>query len=110
MTDLTPSSSFSLAVHLELLNRAGALAKVTNAIASVGGSLGNITLIERNLQTVKRELQIDASSSDHADKILDAIKSLEDVKILQVSDRTFELHKGEKSASKIALRLKTPLI
>ncbi|MBD2395666.1 NAD-dependent malic enzyme [Cyanobacterium aponinum FACHB-4101] len=96
MTDLTPSSSFSLAVHLELLNRAGALAKVTNAIASVGGSLGNITLIERNLQTVKRELQIDASSSDHADKILDAIKSLEDVKILQVSDRTFELHKGGK--------------
>lgn len=96
MTDLTPSSSFSLAVQLELLNRAGALAKVTEAIASVGGSLGNIILLERNLQTVKRELQIDASSSDHAEKILNAIKSLEEVKILSVCDRTFELHKGGK--------------
>lgn len=96
MTDLTPSSSFSLAVQLELLNRAGALAKVTSAIASAGGSLGNITLIERNLQTVIRELQIDASSSEHADKILEAIKSLEEVKILCVCDRTFELHKGGK--------------
>jgi len=96
MTDLTPSSSFSLAVQLELLNRAGALAKVTEAIASVGGSLGDITLIERNLQTVKREIHIDASSSDHAEKILNAIKSLEDVKILSVCDRTFELHKGGK--------------
>lgn len=96
MTDLTPSSSFSLAVQLELLNRAGALAKVTSAIASAGGSLGNITLIERNLQTVIRELQIDASSSEHAEKILEAIKSLEEVKILSVCDRTFELHKGGK--------------
>jgi len=96
MVDLTPNSSFSLTVRLELINRAGTLAKVTKAIADVGGSLGQVSLIERNLKTIKRELQIDASSTDHAEKIVNAIKAVSEVQILHVSDRTFDIHRGGK--------------
>lgn len=96
MVDLTPNSSFSLTVRLELINRAGTLAKVTKAIADVGGSLGQVSLIERNLKTIKRELQIDASSTEHAEKIVNAIKAVSEVQILHVSDRTFDIHRGGK--------------
>ncbi|HIK37479.1 MAG: NAD-dependent malic enzyme [Geminocystis sp.] len=98
MTDwnLSPSPSFSLTVRLELKNRTGALAEVTKAIAEAGGNLGQISLIERNLKTVKRELQIDASSTEHAEQIVRAIKALKDVEVLHVSDRTFDLHRGGK--------------
>lgn len=96
MADLTPNSSFSLTVRLELLNRAGTLAKVTKAIAEVGGNLGQVSLIERNLKTIKRELTIDAFSTEHAEKIVAAIKSVAEVNVLHVSDRTFDIHRGGK--------------
>lgn len=96
MTELTPNPSFSLTVRVELLNQAGTLAKLTQAIAEVGGSLGQISLIERNLKTVTRELHIDASSTEHAEKIVTAIKSVTNVTIFYVSDRTFDIHRGGK--------------
>ena len=96
MTELTPNPSFSLTVRLELLNKAGALAQVTKAIADVGGNLGQVSLIERNLKIVIRELHIDAYSTEHAEKIVTALKSLSDIKILHISDRTFDIHEGGK--------------
>lgn len=96
MTELTPNSSFSLTVRLELLNKAGTLAKVIKAIADVGGSLGEISLIERDLKISKRELQIDASSTEHAEKIVQAIKAVPNIHVLHISDRTFDIHRGGK--------------
>lgn len=96
MTDLTPNPSFSLTVRLELPNRAGSLANVTKAIADVGGSLGQVSLIDRTLKITRRELTIDASSTEHAEKIVDAIKSVPDIHILHIGDRTFDIHRGGK--------------
>ncbi len=96
MAKLTPNPSFSLTVRLELPNRAGTLASVTKAIADVGGSLGQISLIERTLKLTRRELTIDASSSEHAEEIVAAIKSLPDIQILHIGDRTFDIHRGGK--------------
>jgi malate dehydrogenase (oxaloacetate-decarboxylating) len=39
---------------------------------------------------------VDASSEEHAEQIVAAVKELENVKILKVSDRTFDIHKGGK--------------
>lgn len=96
MTDLTPNSSFSLTIRLELPNIAGTLANVTRAIADVGGSLGQVSLIDRDLKYTRRELTIDASSTEHAEKIVTAIKSVDGIHILHVSDRTFDIHRGGK--------------
>ena len=96
MVALTPNSSFSVTIRLEIPNRAGKLASVTGAIASVGGSLDQISLIERNLKITVRELTIDAFSTEHAEQIVQAIKALPEIKLLKVSDRTFDLHRGGK--------------
>lgn len=96
MVNLTPNPSYSLTLRIELPNQAGTLSSVTQAIASVGGSLGQISLLERTLKISRRELTVDAASQEHAEQIVTAVKALPDIKILQVSDRTFDLHRGGK--------------
>ena len=107
MIDLTPNPSFSLTVRLELPNRAGALATVTKAIADVGGSLGQVSLIDHTLKITRRELTIDAYSTEHAEKIVEALKSLPDIHLLHVSDRTFDLHRGGKIHIKNRIHIST---
>ncbi|MBD1833878.1 NAD-dependent malic enzyme [Trichocoleus sp. FACHB-90] len=105
MVELTPNSSFSLTIRLQIPNRAGMLASVTGAIASVGGNLDQITLVERTRQTVTREITVDAASTEHAEKIVQAIKQLSDIKLIDVYDRTFNLHRS----GKITIESKIPL-
>ncbi|NES95024.1 MAG: NAD-dependent malic enzyme [Desertifilum sp. SIO1I2] len=96
MTDLTPNSSYSLKIRLELPNRAGTLATVTQAIASVGGNLGEINLVERTHQITIREITVDAASTEHNEKIVQAVKALPEIKVQEVYDRTFNLHRRGK--------------
>ena len=111
MVDLNPSASFSLKIQIEIPNRPGTLASVINAIARVGGSLGDIALLQQNLKFTQRELTVDASSSEHADKIIAAVQALPDIKVISFSDRTFALHQGGKIriASKLPLKSQSDL-
>ena len=105
MVNLNPSASFSLKIELEIPNRPGSLASVMSTIASVGGSLGDIVLLQRNHKYTHRELMIDASSSEQGDKIIEAIASLPSVRIISHDDRTFAIHQG----GKISIESKLPL-
>lgn len=105
MVELTPNPSYSVTIRLQLPNRAGMLASVTQAIASVGGNLGQIDLIERTRQIALREITVDASSTEHAEKIVQAVKAVPDINIIDVFDRTFNLHRG----GKISIQSKIPL-
>src|SRR5919202_460441 len=105
MVDLTPNPSFSLAIRLQIPNRAGMLASVTGSIAEVGGNLGEITLVERTRKIITREITVDATSTEHAEQIVQAIKALTDIKVIDVYDRTFNLHRG----GKICVVTKMPL-
>jgi malate dehydrogenase (oxaloacetate-decarboxylating) len=105
MADLTPNPSFSLTIRLEIPNRAGMLANVTQAIADVGGNLGEITLVEQTRKITTREITVDATSTEHAEQIVQAVKALMDIKVLEVYDRTFNLHRGGKICMQSKLSL-----
>lgn len=111
MVQLTPNPSYSLAIRIELPNRAGMLASVTQAIASVGGNLGQIDLIEQSRHVSIREITVDAASLEQDEEIIQAVKALPDIKILEVYDRTFNLHRGGKLSvnSKISLKSQSDL-
>lgn len=96
MTQLTPNSSFSLTLRLQIPNRVGMLAAITQAIASSGGNLGQIDLIEQSRHESTRDITVDAASTEHAETIVQAVKALPDIKVLSVYDRTFNLHRGGK--------------
>ncbi|BAW95875.1 malic enzyme [[Synechococcus] sp. NIES-970] len=105
MVALTPNPSYSVTIQLRISNRAGTLANVTQAIANVGGSLGNIDLVERDLKFLIRNITVDASSEKHAGEIVDAVKAVPDIEVLKVSDRTFDIHRG----GKITVESRIPL-
>jgi len=96
MVNLTPNSSFSLTLRLEIPNRVGMFANLTHAIANNGGNLGQIDLIEQTRQISIRDITVDAASSEHAEIIVQAVKALPDIKVINVYDRTFNLHRGGK--------------
>ncbi len=96
MTKLTPNASYSIALRLRLPNQPGALARVTQAIAEVGGNLSQIDLIQQSAAETIREICVDAASQEHAQQIRTAVESLAGVKVERVVDRTFELHRGGK--------------
>ena len=105
MVQLTPNPSFSLTICLETPNRAGMLANVTKAIASQGGNIGNIDLLKQSRKITLREITIDAYSTEHSEKIVQALKALPEIKVVNLYDRTFNLHRG----GKIAVQGKIPL-
>ena len=105
MVNLTPNPSFSLTIRLQLPNTSGMLAPVVQAIAAAGGNIGQIDLIEQNRKLVLRDITVDASSTEHAETIVNAVKALDEIKVLDVYDRTFNLHRG----GKISVQGKIPL-
>src|SRR6476646_11674867 len=96
MVNLTPTPSFSLTIRFQLPNRAGLLASVTQAIALAGGNLGHIDLIEQTRQFSLRDVTVDAASTEHAETIVQAVKELPEIKVMNVYDRTFNMQRGGK--------------
>jgi malate dehydrogenase (oxaloacetate-decarboxylating) len=56
MVNLTPNPSYSLTIRFQLPHQAGMLASVTQAIATAGGNIGQIDLIERNRKMLVRDI------------------------------------------------------
>ena len=106
MVELTPNPSYSLTLRFRLPNRAGMLAGVVGSIASVGGNLGQIDLVEQSRYTSIRDVTVDASSTEHAERIVQAVKALAEIELLEVYDRTFNLHRGGKIRIESRLPLK----
>jgi malate dehydrogenase (oxaloacetate-decarboxylating) len=106
MTALTPNPSFSLTIRFQYPNRPGMLANVTKTVSGLGGSMGQIDLIEQTRQIAVREITIDCTSAEHAEEIVEAVKALPETKVVNVYDRTFNLHRGGKISvhSRIPLR------
>ncbi|HEY9847357.1 MAG TPA: NAD-dependent malic enzyme, partial [Candidatus Caenarcaniphilales bacterium] len=94
-----------LTMRIQIPNQVGMLATILRAIAEVGGSVGNIDLIEQTRKLSVRELNVDAASVEHAEQLVEAVKALPQIQLLQVSDRTFNLHQG----GKITIQSKAPL-
>jgi malate dehydrogenase (oxaloacetate-decarboxylating) len=105
MANLTPNSSFSLSLRLKIPNRAGMLARVTQAIAEAGGNLGDFSLVSRSRNDLIRILHVDASSEAHVEDIIKAVESVEEIEILEISDRTFAIHQGGKISVESKLEL-----
>jgi malate dehydrogenase (oxaloacetate-decarboxylating) len=105
MATLTPNPSYSVAIRFQVPNNPGMLTSVIQAVSDLGGNLGQIDLIEQTRDRSVRDMNVDASSEEHAESIVDAVKALPEVKVVSVFDRTFALHRG----GKITVNSRMPL-
>ena len=106
-----PSASYSLTLRVKLSNRTGMLGSVTTAIGRAGGDIGAIDIVGVGQDFVQRDISVDAASSAHGDDIVRAVRALEGVEVVNVSDRTFLMHLGGKIevVSKVPLKTRADL-
>ena len=93
---VTPSASYSLTLRIQLENEPGTLGDVTSAIGDAGGSVGAIDIVKAEGGKLVRDITVDARSQEHWDQILAAVRDVEGVDLLDVTDRTFNMHEGGK--------------
>ena len=102
-----PSASYSLTVRLAITNRPGMLGRVTSAIGKGGGDIGAIDLVEVGKSTITRDITFKARDERHGQQIVDRIRGVQGVKVVNVSDRTFLMHLGGKIEVRGKMSVKT---
>ena len=103
----TPSDSYSLTIRVKLSSRAGTLGEVTTAIGRAGGDIGAIDIVSVGRDHIVRDITVNTVSSEHEDKIVNAVKDIDGIEVLQTSDRTFLMHLGGKIEVVSKMPLKT---
>ena len=88
MAGPNPSASYSLTIRVEIPAVSGSFAKVAAAIGEADGDLGAIDLVRVSRESRVRDVTVSASDSDHGQRIIDAVRSVPGVTIVNVSDRT----------------------
>lgn len=86
-------------------NQVGMLGMITSAIGEAGGNIGAIDIIEAARDRIVRDLTISARDVEHSHEIVDGVRQIPKVKIIQVADRAFQLHLG----GKIEVSVKVPI-
>ena len=72
------------------------LGKLTTAVGEAAGDLRAIDIVGIEGASILRELTIQARDSDHAHAIVEAMRRVDGVEVLEYADRTFALHQGGK--------------
>src|SRR6476660_7415984 len=92
----TPSASYSLTLRVRLPSRAGSLGELTTAIGKAGGDIGAIDIVTVGNNFIVRDITVSSVSSTHGEQIVEVVKDVDGVELLQVSDPTFLMHLGGK--------------
>lgn len=100
-----PSASYSMTLRVEFPHRAGALGRILTTIGDAGGMVGAIDIVRMGQERSIRDITVNARDSEHGQRIVRAVDALPEVRVVNVSDRTFLLHLG----GKIEVRSKIPI-
>ncbi|WP_329399312.1 NAD-dependent malic enzyme [Streptomyces melanogenes] len=100
-----PSVSYSMTVRLEVPASGTAVSQLTTAVESSGGSVTGLDVTASGHEKLRIDVTIAATSTAHADEIVEKLRGIEGVTLGKVSDRTFLMHLG----GKIEMQSKHPI-
>lgn len=103
----TTSASYSIIMRLEIINKPGMLGKVISAIGKTGGNMGSVDIAGFRNGSIIRDVVVNASDQEMLQKILNVVKQIGGIKLLNVADRTFLAHAGGKMEIKSKIPLAT---
>src|ERR1043166_7394998 len=98
-----PNHSFTM--QLTYPNQIGMFARIAQTIGKHGGDLGNIDMLGPGAKLMTRGISVRARDERHVEQIVAAVRSLDKVKVVEVSDPVFQMHQG----GKIAVQGKLPI-
>jgi malate dehydrogenase (oxaloacetate-decarboxylating) len=91
-----PSASYSLTMRVEIPSEPGSFALVAAAVGEAEGDMGAIDLVRVSKDYTVRDITCSASDAEHGQRIVDAVRGVPGVQLVNVSDRTFLMHLGGK--------------
>ena len=92
----TPTAAFSIRLRVRLDNRPGTLGRLATAIGEAGGNITALGGFDVRGATLDEQCIVNCSSEAHIEKVVGVVRSLEGVEVIEVKDRTFEMHEGGK--------------
>src|SRR5215216_6720719 len=102
-----PSASYSMTLRVEFPHRAGSLGKILTAVGDAGGMVGAVDIVRMGEQKSCRDITVNARDSEHGQQVVKAVDDLPEVKVINVSDRTFLMHLGGKIEIHSRMQLRT---
>ena len=104
---LCPTASYSITLRLHVSNRPGMLGAIATRIGEAGGDIGAVDIVEVFDDSLIRDLTVNCRDERHGELIVDVLNGLSGVKVIHVSDLTFQAHLGGKIAISNRVPLKT---
>jgi malate dehydrogenase (oxaloacetate-decarboxylating) len=104
----TPSAQFSLTLRVELPQKpGGVLGKVTAAITRAGGAIVAVDTVEAKGDHTLREITVECSSVEHRGEVISAVQGVRPARVVEITDRTFEVHRRGKIHTGLNMPLKS---
>src|SRR5438067_12370258 len=100
-----PSAQYSLTLRVEIVHQPGMLGQVASAIGQAGGTIGAVDLVQVDGRHTVRDLTVETADAADWPRLTDAVNALEGARVLDITDRTLQLHVG----GKIEAENKSPL-
>jgi malate dehydrogenase (oxaloacetate-decarboxylating) len=96
MPRLQPSASYSVTIRTENPHTPGMVGRISAAIGDAGGLIGAIDVVEVNKDRTVRDFVVAAADAAEEQSVVDAVRAVPGVRVIDVADRTFQLHSGGK--------------
>lgn len=98
-------------MRLRYPDRAGRLGLITSAVGKADGLIGAVDIVDVRKDVITRDITVNARDVAHVQSIVEQVRSLEEVEVVYVSDRTFLLHLGGKIevSSKVPIKTRDDL-
>jgi malate dehydrogenase (oxaloacetate-decarboxylating) len=102
-----PSASYSFTLRVEFPHRAGSLGKILTAVGEAGALVGAVDIVRIGDQRTIRDITVNARDSEHGEQVVKGVNDLPEVRVINVSDRTFLVHLGGKIEVHSKMQLRT---
>jgi malate dehydrogenase (oxaloacetate-decarboxylating) len=100
-----PGPSYSIVIRVQYSRRPGILGKISSAIGEAEGYIGSIDIVGFEKGTTIRDIVVSGANLQTTQRVIERIKRVKGIRILNVTDRTYMIHAG----GKIEVRGKIPL-
>src|SRR5688500_4666878 len=92
----TPTAAYSIRLRLRLDNRPRTLGRLATVTGEAGGNITAIGGFDVRGAHLDEDVVVNCSSEAHIARVTEAVRAVDGLEVVEVHDRTFEMHEGGK--------------